>query len=93
MRDWIARTLVPLLTGLIIAAGAKAGLDLPAGALSDVLVAGITGGWVILSRLIELRWPLLGRILMSLGISNKAPSYQASQPPTHPGHSRPTTWS
>ncbi|MGI5292885.1 hypothetical protein ACQEVF_57575 [Nonomuraea polychroma] len=81
MRDWIARTLVPLLTGLIIAAGAKAGFDLPAGALSDVLVAGITGGWVMLSRLIELRWPLLGRILMSLGISNKAPTYR-TPPPT-----------
>ncbi len=71
----IIRTLVPVIVGVILAQALKIGLNLPEGAVTDIVTVVLTTGYYALARLIEQRWPWLGRILLSFGLTDKQPTY------------------
>lgn len=65
-RDLLAsliRTIVPVIVGALIAAAARAGLDLDADQLAGLLEALVVGGYYTLVRAAETRWPALGWFL------------------------------
>lgn len=65
IRDFLAslvRTAVPVLAGLLISAGARAGLDLSAVA-PGLVDAVCIGGYYALVRWAETRWPWVGVLL------------------------------
>jgi hypothetical protein len=66
----IIRTLVPVIVGVLLGWAAKAGFDLPAGAVTEVVTVALTTGYYTVSRLLEQQWPQLGRILLSLGLTS-----------------------
>lgn len=71
----IIRTVVPLVVGLLLGWAAKVGLDLPEGAVTEIVTALITAAYYALARLVEQAWPGLGRVLLSLGLVRGAPVY------------------
>jgi len=75
MRASIIRTLVPVIVGVILGQAVKIGLDLPEGAVTEIVTVVITTGYYALARLIEREWPWLGRILLSFGLTREQPTY------------------
>ena len=71
----IIRTLVPVIVGVILGQAIKIGLDLPEGAVTEIVTVVITAGYYALARLIERQWPWLGGILLSFGLTRKQPTY------------------
>lgn len=72
----LVRTLVPLIVGYVLAQAARVGLELPAGALADLVAVLVTFGYYSLARLIERFFPVLGGVLVSGGLTRKAPEYR-----------------
>jgi len=75
MYDSIVRTVVPVIVGVLLGQAARIGLDLPAGAVTEVVTVVVTGAYYAVARLVEQRWPALGRVLLSAGLSRRAPVY------------------
>jgi len=75
MYDSVIRTVVPVIVGVLLGQAARIGLDLPAGAVTEVVTVVVTGAYYAVARLVEQRWPALGRVLLSAGLSRRAPVY------------------
>lgn len=75
MYDSVIRTVVPVIVGVLLGQAARIGLDLPAGAVTEVVTVVTTGAYYAVARLVEQRWPALGRVLLSAGLSRRAPVY------------------
>ncbi|MFO7275215.1 MAG: hypothetical protein DIU55_010120 [Bacillota bacterium] len=75
MYDSIVRTVVPVIVGVLLGQAARIGLDLPAGAVTEVVTVVVTGAYYAVARLVEQRWPALGRVLLSAGLARRAPVY------------------
>lgn len=75
MYDSVIRTVVPLVVGVLLGQAARIGLDLPAGAVTEVVTVVVTGAYYAVARLVEQRWPALGRVLLSAGLARRTPVY------------------
>lgn len=75
MGDSIIRTVVPLIVGVVLAQAARIGLDLPAGAVEEIVTVVAATVYYAAARWLEQRWPALGRVLLSAGLSRRAPVY------------------
>ena len=75
MYDSVIRTVVPVIVGVLLGQAARIGLDLPAGAVTEVVTVVVAGAYYAVARLVEQRWPALGRVLLSAGLSRRAPVY------------------
>lgn len=75
MYDSVIRTVVPVIVGVLLGQAARIGLDLPAGAVTEVVTVVVTGAYYAVARLVEQRWPALGRVLLSAGLARRAPVY------------------
>jgi hypothetical protein len=75
MYDSIVRTVVPLVVALLLGQAAKVGLDLDEGAVAEIVTVVVGGAYYALGRLIEKEVPWLGRVLLSAGLSKRAPEY------------------
>jgi hypothetical protein len=75
MYDSVIRTVVPVIVGVLLGQAARIGLDLPAGAVTEVVTVVVTGAYYAVARLVEQRWPALGRVLLSAGLSRRVPVY------------------
>jgi hypothetical protein len=72
----IIRTVVPAAVGILVGWAAKAGFNLPNDAVSAIVTIVITGVYYAGARWIEAHFnPTFGRILLSLGLTDKAPVY------------------
>lgn len=83
IRDYflsLVRTWVPVAAGAVLSWLASVGLDLGAEAevgLVVVMTAAITAVYYALARVLEARWPALGRLLLG---SSQAPVYVPQEP-------------
>ena len=68
----LVRTVVPAVVGLLLAAAAKANIDIDGAALNGVVDALVIGVYYVAVRQLEQRWPRFGVLL---GIP-KQPTYQ-----------------
>lgn len=75
----LIRTVVPVLAGLALGLAARAGLDLPYGAVAEILTAVLTVAYYAVARLIESKWPGIGRILLSFGLTGRTPTYRRTK--------------
>lgn len=75
MLDSILRTVVPVVVGVLLGWAAKVGLDLPFGAVFEIVTVVLTAAYYALSRWVEKTWPGVGSVLLSLGLSRKQPVY------------------
>jgi hypothetical protein len=80
--NWATRTLIPIIAGTILAWAAKVGLDIDSGAVLLIVTAVVIYAYASVARFVERRWPALGKILMSLGLSSEQPVYL--EPPITP---------
>ncbi|TDB86267.1 hypothetical protein E1264_18400 [Actinomadura sp. KC216] len=71
----IIRTVVPMVVALILGQAARIGLNLDEGAVTSIVTAVIGAAYYGLARLIEEHYPAAGRVLLSLGLTSKAPEY------------------
>lgn len=69
MLDSILRTAVPVMVGVLFGQAARVGLDLPAGAVTELVTVVLTTGYYAAARWIERRWPGGGQVLLSLGLA------------------------
>ena len=65
----ILRTVVPVVVGVLLGWAAKVGLDLPSGAVFEIVTVALTAGYYALGRFVEQHWPNVGRLLLSLGLT------------------------
>ncbi|WP_033322619.1 hypothetical protein [Actinomadura atramentaria] len=79
MVDSVIRTLVPIVVGALLAQAARLGFDLPEGAVSEVLTAVLGGAYYVVVRAVEHRVPLVGRVLLGLGVARGTPVYRPSR--------------
>lgn len=59
----VVRTFVPVVVGLIMAGLAKAGIEMDSTALTTVIDALFVGGYYVVIRLLERRFPAVGWLL------------------------------
>lgn len=79
MRDAIIRTVVPFVVGYLVMWGARAGLDLPESALTDLLTVVVGGLYYTAAHWIEKHvHTRLGQVLLSMGLATKTPTYRQS---------------
>jgi hypothetical protein len=65
----ILRTVVPVIVGVLLGWAAKVGLNLPSGAVFEIVTVVLTAAYYWLARLVEQAWPSLGRLLLSAGLT------------------------
>lgn len=65
----ILRTVVPVVVGVLLGWAAKVGLNLPSGAVFEIVTVVLTAGYYALGRFVEQTWPNAGRVLLSLGLT------------------------
>ncbi|KAB2344895.1 hypothetical protein [Actinomadura rudentiformis] len=89
MSPSIVRTLVPLIVGALLGWAARIGLDLPSGAVTEIVTVSVTFAYYTAARLIETQWPAIGRWLLAAGITGQSPVYvpaataqRLTKPPT-----------
>lgn len=75
MLDSILRTVVPVVVGVLLGWAAKVGLNLPGGAVFEIVTVVLTAAYYALSRWVEQTWPGVGKVLLSLGLARKQPVY------------------
>lgn len=75
MKAWMIRTLVPLIVGAAITLGAKYGLHVDSATAAIVATTVVTAAYATVARLIETRYPRVGKVLMSAGLTSAKPSY------------------
>lgn len=73
--NWATRTVVPIIAGTILAWAANLGLAIDSGAVLMIVTSVVVFAYASGARFIEKRWPALGKILMSLGLSSEQPVY------------------
>lgn len=56
----LVRTVVPAVVGLLLAAAAKANIDIDGGALNGIVDAVVIGVYYLVVRQLENRWPKFG---------------------------------
>lgn len=61
----LVRTIVPIITGLIISGLLQLGIEVEPGVISVAVDAVVVGGWYTLVRVLEERWPKVGVLLGS----------------------------
>ncbi|WP_433225631.1 hypothetical protein [Actinomadura formosensis] len=71
----VIRTVVPLIVGVIIGQAARAGMDLDPGAVTAIVTVVAGYAYYHAARLAEERVPAVGRWLLALGLTDKAPAY------------------
>lgn len=71
----VIRTLVPITAGFIVAMLAKAGLHIDSETGAMAAVAVLSGLWYLIGRFAEPMVPLIGRIMLSMGLVKSAPVY------------------
>lgn len=72
----VLRTVVPLIVGALLAQAARLGLDLPEGAVTELVTVLVTAAYYALGRLVEEHVdPRVGRVLLSLGLARGRPVY------------------
>lgn len=81
MLDSILRTLVPVVVGVLLGQAARLGLDLPAGAVTEIITVVLTTAYYALGRRVEHTWPGAGRLLLSLGLARRTPVYRKPRTP------------
>lgn len=82
MYAYITRTLIPIVVGALISWAATVGLDLPATETAIVITSIVTFAYGVTARLVETRWPAIGRVLISLGLTKYVPVYLPHNDPT-----------
>lgn len=78
MLDSIVRSITLLVVSLLLGWAAKVGLDIPSEALTVVVTAIIGGAFYTAVRLLEQRWPIVGQVLLGLGLARRTPVYVAN---------------
>jgi hypothetical protein len=78
----LVRTVVPVIVGVLLGWAAKVGLNLPEGAVTEIVTVTLTAVYYALARLLEAEWPAVGRWLLALGLPVGRPTYTA--PPVAP---------
>ncbi|POM24079.1 hypothetical protein BTM25_27060 [Actinomadura rubteroloni] len=76
MLDSVVRTVVPFLAGVLISLAARAGLDLPAGPVGEVLTGVFGAVYYVVARALERRWAVAGRVLLGAGVVRRVPRYE-----------------
>ena len=76
----LLRTVVPVVVGILLGWGAKVGLDLPSGAVTEIVTVALTATYYALARVLEQEWPIVGRWLLALGLPVGQPSYDKRAP-------------
>ncbi|MEU6033961.1 hypothetical protein ABZ801_00980 [Actinomadura sp. NPDC047616] len=71
----LIRTLVPLIVGALLGQAARVGLELPAGAVTEIVTVVLTFAYYAVARWAETHWPAVGRWLLAAGLTGKAPVY------------------
>ena len=71
----IIRTAVPVIVGVLLGWAAKIGLDLPSGAVTEIVTAVLTTTYYAAGRFIEQTWPNLGNFLLSFRLARRTPVY------------------
>ena len=59
----IIRTVVPVIVGVLLGQAARLGLDLPAGAVTEIVTVAVTAAYYAIVRAIEQRVPAVGVLL------------------------------
>lgn len=77
MLDSVIRTVVPVVVGILLGWAARVGLDLPEGAVAEVVTVVVTGAYYWAARALERRWPVAGRWLLGAGLPVGQPRYIA----------------
>lgn len=73
----IVRTLVPYIVGVLVAQAARVGMDLDPVAATSVVTVVVAGAYYSVARFLEKRWPVAGRVLLSLGLTTATnPQYK-----------------
>lgn len=75
MYESVVRTVVPLIVGALLGYAARVGLDLPEGAVTEIVTVVVTTAYYALARLVERYVPSVGGVLLSAGLTRKAPEY------------------
>lgn len=75
VQSWVLRTVVPLIVGLIIAYALKIGLHLTSPGVTVWVTSAVTAGYIALARYVEVKWPAVGKYLVSLGLVSTQPIY------------------
>lgn len=75
MLDSMIRTVVPLLVGLVLGQAARVGLDLPEGAVTQLVTVVVTAVYYWVARKLERSHPAAGRWLLGAGIRVGQPRY------------------
>ena len=75
MYDSIIRTVVPLVVALVLGQAARIGLDLDEGAVTSIVTAVLGFAYYSVSRWVEVHYPAVGRVLLSLGLAKGVPAY------------------
>jgi hypothetical protein len=76
----VLRTIVPVVVGVLLGWAAKVGLDLPSGAVTEIVTVVLTGVYYLAARTLEQTWPIVGRWLLALGLPVGQPSYDKRAP-------------
>lgn len=71
----IIRTICPVVVGVLLGWAAKIGLDLPEGAVTELVTVLATFVYYTTARWVETWWPAGGRILLAAGLTKKQPNY------------------
>lgn len=71
----VIRTAVPLIVAVILGQAAQVGLDLPEGAVTDLVTVLVGTAYYALARALEKRFPAAGSILLALGLTSRQPVY------------------
>lgn len=82
----IVRTLVPLVVGFVLAQAAKYGLNLPESMVTEAVTAGLALLYFVVARALEQYAPSFGRVLLSAGLTGRAPLYVKERADTGPEH-------
>jgi len=65
-----------VIVGVLLVQAARIGLDLPEGALNEIVTVVVTAAYYGLARLVEERVsPVVGRLMLSAGLTRKRPTY------------------
>lgn len=75
MLDSLIRTFVPVVVGVLLGQAARIGLNLPEGAVTEVVTVALTTGYYWAARALERRFPAAGRWLLGLGVPVGQPRY------------------
>ena len=71
----ILRTCVPVIAGVLLGWAAKVGLDLPPGAVTEIVTVVLTTVYYAAARYVEQTSPKLGNGMLSAGLARRTPVY------------------